>query len=58
MWLPTHAEDHFVLRPEVLEAHCAKDPGLFNRLGCRCEASIAHTLACCPLAQTPLEFSS
>ncbi|KAG3205848.1 hypothetical protein PC128_g1108 [Phytophthora cactorum] len=26
MWLPTHAEDHFVLRPEVLEAHCAKDP--------------------------------
>ncbi|RLN90947.1 hypothetical protein BBJ28_00010478 [Nothophytophthora sp. Chile5] len=26
MWLPTLAEDHFVLRPEVLEAHCAKDP--------------------------------
>ncbi|POM80391.1 Aspartate aminotransferase, partial [Phytophthora palmivora] len=26
MWLPTHAEDHFVLRPEVLEEHCAKDP--------------------------------
>ncbi|RLN82080.1 hypothetical protein BBO99_00003166 [Phytophthora kernoviae] len=26
MWLPTHAEDHFVLRPEVLEAHCVKDP--------------------------------
>ncbi|TDH70917.1 uncharacterized protein CCR75_008825 [Bremia lactucae] len=26
LWLPTHAKDHFVLRPEVLEVHCAKDP--------------------------------
>ncbi|DBA03149.1 TPA: hypothetical protein N0F65_003869 [Lagenidium giganteum] len=26
MWLPTHAADHWVLRPEVLENHCKMDP--------------------------------
>jgi aspartate aminotransferase len=30
-WLPTYAEDRWVLRPEVLDSHCAKDPGT---LGC------------------------
>ncbi|GLD95076.1 hypothetical protein PINS_up003701 [Pythium insidiosum] len=25
-WLPTHPNDRWVLRPEVLEEHCAKDP--------------------------------
>lgn len=26
IWLQTNAEDRWVLRPEVLEDHCAKDP--------------------------------
>lgn len=30
MWLPTFAEDHWVLRPEVLEELCEKDPGKHN----------------------------
>lgn len=28
LWLPTHASDRWVLRPEVLEKHCAPDPGI------------------------------
>lgn len=27
IWLQTNADDRWVLRPEVLEDHCAKDPG-------------------------------
>lgn len=32
MWLPTYAEDHWVLRPEVLEELCEKDPGKAMRV--------------------------
>uniref|UniRef100_A0AAV1V1A4 HTH psq-type domain-containing protein n=1 Tax=Peronospora matthiolae TaxID=2874970 RepID=A0AAV1V1A4_9STRA len=56
MWLPTHAEDHFVLRPEVLDAHCAKDPGMYaprililnspsNPTGCAYQANELEALA-------------
>ncbi|KUF64606.1 Aspartate aminotransferase [Phytophthora nicotianae] len=54
MWLPTHAEDHFVLRPEVLEAHCAKDadaPRILilnspsNPTGCAYQADELEALA-------------
>ncbi|CAI5729314.1 unnamed protein product [Peronospora destructor] len=54
MWLPTHAEDHFVLRPEVLEAHCAKDPDAprililnspSNPTGCAYQADELEALA-------------
>ncbi|CEG42896.1 aspartate aminotransferase [Plasmopara halstedii] len=54
MWLPTHPEDHFVLRPEVLEAHCSKDPGAprililnnpSNPTGCAYQADELETLA-------------
>jgi hypothetical protein len=34
MWLPTYAEDHWVLRPEVLEELCEKDPGKGMRVYC------------------------
>ncbi|CAH0477101.1 unnamed protein product [Peronospora belbahrii] len=54
MWLPTHAEDHFVLRPEVLETHCAKDPDAprililnspSNPTGCAYQADELEALA-------------
>ncbi|KAL4124931.1 hypothetical protein PRIC2_008525 [Phytophthora ramorum] len=54
MWLPTHAEDHFVLRPEVLEAHCSKDPDAprililnspSNPTGCAYQADELEALA-------------
>ncbi|KAE9116429.1 hypothetical protein PF010_g8957 [Phytophthora fragariae] len=54
MWLPTHAEDHFVLRPQVLESHCAKDPDAprililnspSNPTGCAYQADELEALA-------------
>ncbi|KAF1331997.1 Aspartate aminotransferase, partial [Globisporangium splendens] len=46
IWLPTNAEDRWVLRPEVLEDHCAKDTGTcLNRHG-GYEAVILTYYAC------------